>query len=406
MRILFAGHEGRYNRGCEAIICATQLMLRQGFTDPQFFLSSFEQVDDAKENWGNDLRIIPAKSTAIWEKYSLDWFLAKFYRRISKDKEWELVLKPIKKDLALSDVVLSVGGDNYTDDYVDYYDPLRYYLQLNRFVKSHKKKLVIWGASVGPFKKKERLKYIVDCLNLADLLTIRESKSFKYMQEIGVKNIQRVADPAFLLPIESVEDPVLKLVDNFEFIGFNMSPLIADYLADRGQNYVIKQCAEFLDGLLSKSDRKVLLLPHVFKADAANNDRVFLEKIREQMAQKSGCFLPEKDHNCKQLKFLISKCKYFMGARTHSTIGALSSGVPTISIGYSQKALGINEDIFGHLDYVLDYKNLSAVTLRDKFDFLVAKNSDVRSALVKALPGVKKLAWDNLVYLKELVDGA
>lgn len=405
MRILFAGHEGRYNRGCEAIICATQRMLRERMKDPQFVLSSFEYQEDSLSDWGDDLKIIPAKSNAVWTKYSFDWFLAKLYRRISRDKEWDLVLKPITRDIAAADVVLSVGGDNYTDDYVDYYDPLRYYLQLNRFVKDRKKKLVIWGASVGPFKKTERLDYVVECLNLADLLTIRESISFKYLQQLGVRNIQRVADPAFLLPVEPVDDPVLGHMKDSEFLGFNISPLIADYLSTKGKHYVVEECAKFLDEVLNNTNRQVLLVPHVFKKEPSNNDRIFMEQIRSSMAKKSRCHLPQKDYNCKELKFLISKCRYFMGARTHSTIAALSTGVPTISIGYSQKAQAINQDVFNHLDYVLDYKNLTSVTLKDKFDFLVSDESRARKSLELALPAVKDLSWRNFECLEKLIRG-
>lgn len=406
MKILLAGHEGCYNRGCEAIVCATQAMLRERLKDPQFVLSSFHHLEDAKANWAKDLHVIPAKSTALWEKYSPDWFLAKIYRRISQDKEWELVLKPIRKELAKADVVLSVGGDNYTDDYVDYYDPLRYYLQLNRMVKNHNKKLVIWGASVGPFKKQERMKYVVESMNLADLLTIREGRSFKYLHEIGVRNVRRVADPAFLLSTETVDDPVLDVMKDYEFLGFNISPLIADYLSDRGKDYVVNECATFLDELLSDRDIRVLLVPHVLSDNPSHNDRLFMEAVRERMKNASLCHLPIKDHNSRQLKFLISKCRYFMGARTHATIAALSTGVPTISIGYSQKALGINEDVFGSSDFVLNYKNFTAASLRERFDSLVTRESDIRQCLAKVMPGIKDLAWKNVTYLEELLDGA
>jgi polysaccharide pyruvyl transferase WcaK-like protein len=50
----------------------------------------------------------------------------------------------------------------------------------------------------------------------------------------------------------------------------------------------------------------------------------------------------------RQVKWVISKCRYFIGARTHATVAAFSTGVPTISIAYSKKARGINRDIFGH----------------------------------------------------------
>ncbi len=52
-------------------------------------------------------------------------------------------------------------------------------------------------------------------------------------------------------------------------------------------------------------------------------------------------------YNAKELKGYISRCRAFVGARTHSTIAAYSTGVPTLAIGYSVKARGIAKDLFG-----------------------------------------------------------
>ena len=60
-----------------------------------------------------------------------------------------------------------------------------------------------------------------------------------------------------------------------------------------------------------------------------------------------------------ELKGYISKCSFFVGARTHSTIAAYSSGVPTLVIGYSVKSRGIATDLFGSYEnYVLPVQEL------------------------------------------------
>lgn len=71
-------------------------------------------------------------------------------RRLPGEREWDLVYSSIRQDLKSADVVISVGGDNYTDDYG--FNSLKAYLLLNKFIKRRNKKLVIWGALVGPFK--------------------------------------------------------------------------------------------------------------------------------------------------------------------------------------------------------------------------------------------------------------
>ena len=54
-----------------------------------------------------------------------------------------------------------------------------------------------------------------------------------------------------------------------------------------------------------------------------------------------------------------------MGARTHATIAAYSTCVPTVVFGYSVKSIGIAKDIFGTTDhYVLP---VSGVTNSEQF---------------------------------------
>ena len=60
-----------------------------------------------------------------------------------------------------------------------------------------------------------------------------------------------------------------------------------------------------------------------------------------------------------EFKWIIARCAVFAGARTHSTIAALSSHVPTLSISYSAKAKGINRDIFGHLEHCIHVAELT-----------------------------------------------
>ena len=63
--------------------------------------------------------------------------------------------------------------------------------------------------------------------------------------------------------------------------------------------------------------------------------------------------------NAPQLKWVISNCKMFIGARTHSTIAAYSTCVPTLVIGYSVKARGIAKDLFGtDKNYVVPVQSL------------------------------------------------
>lgn len=96
--------------------------------------------------------------------------------------------------------------------------------------------------------------------------------------------------------------------------------------------------------------------------------------------------------NACQLKHVLAHCRFFIGARTHATIAALSTGVPTLSISYSIKARGINLDLFGHEKYVLPVSSLCADTLETGFLHLRNDEDDIRRALSKAIPEWKEKA--------------
>jgi hypothetical protein len=63
--------------------------------------------------------------------------------------------------------------------------------------------------------------------------------------------------------------------------------------------------------------------------------------------------------NAMELKWTLSRLDWFAGARMHATIGAFSSGVPTLGLGYSDKAQGVFAEC-GIGDEVADLRRLDA----------------------------------------------
>lgn len=92
------------------------------------------------------------------------------------------------------------------------------------------------------------------------------------------------------------------------------------------------------------------------------------------------------DLNAAQLKHSISRCRFFIGARTHATIAAISQGVPTISIAYSVKAIGINRDLFGDLDVVLPTPKVAFETLQAALERLFMHEIDLRAIIAQKVP--------------------
>jgi polysaccharide pyruvyl transferase WcaK-like protein len=121
------------------------------------------------------------------------------------------------------------------------------------------------------------------------------------------------------------------------------------------------------------------------------------------LKEKERVLVVGEKHNACQLKYIISQCDYFVGSRMHSTLASLSSMVPTLSIAYSPKYLGINNDIFGHTDYVIPVQELDGPKLIQKFSALKESSKDIIRHLEKHIPLQKALAEKGGEHLAEIL---
>jgi polysaccharide pyruvyl transferase WcaK-like protein len=78
---------------------------------------------------------------------------------------------------------------------------------------------------------------------------------------------------------------------------------------------------------------------------------------------------PECDH--REIKWLIGHCDFFLGARMHACIAALSQGIPAIGMAYSRKFAGVFESV-NVPELVTDLRKLSSSevleTTKDLFE--------------------------------------
>ena len=118
-----------------------------------------------------------------------------------------------------------------------------------------------------------------------------------------------------------------------------------------------------------------------------NDDRIPLRYLFDKFKDSSRVCMIE-DGNCCELKGYIARCRFFVGARTHATIAAYSTGVPTLVVGYSVKSRGIARDLFGtEENYVLPVQNLKTdADLVSAFRWLQCQEETIREHLVAFMP--------------------
>ena len=188
-------------------------------------------------------------------------------------------------------------------------------------------------------------------------------------------------DPAFYMkPKECLLD---ERFESKNIIGINVSPMIVSNESVAGITY--ENYKVLITYILDNTDSYIALVPHVVWE--SNDDRTVLRKLYEEFNGNKRLILVE-DHTAPELKYIISKCRMFIGARTHATIAAYSSCVPTLVVGYSVKARGIARDLFGTEDgYVLPVQNLQNENdLTEAFTWLASKEDAIKTHLMEFIP--------------------
>ena len=158
---------------------------------------------------------------------------------------------------------------------------------------------------------------------------------------------------------------------------------------------------ELINHILNTTDMTIALTPHVI--EDGNNDYEVLYKYYQEFKDTGRVILLPDNLNAIQYKGYIARMRFFIGARTHATIAAYSSFIPTMVLGYSVKSKGISKDIFGEEKLVLDIEEISdSNKLKARFDEMVREEEEIRQKLRQSIPNVKKMSYKAVEYLKEL----
>jgi colanic acid/amylovoran biosynthesis protein len=384
-KFYLTGHHTFSNRGCEAIVRSTVELLREQFSDIDVLVPSSNIAKDRAQWPGADsvgVEFVPAYSPFI-KRYWVH--LQQFPIPVLKRAGWPFPLpRWIRKTLKSVDYVLSVGGDNYSLDYL--FPSLL--MGLDRYAMDLRKPVVLWGASVGPFEREpDFLPVIHRHLERMAFIAARESITVKYLTKLGLANkTVHVADPAFVLTPEHIDVAPFWPEDSGKgVVGLNISPLLLRYRPrNEPQDKLLDEVAGFIRNAVVKRGLGVLLVPHVIPHDRAakNNDATFMAQLLPRLNDLGNHVQLMNDQlNAAETKYVISKCRFFIGARTHSTIAAFSSGVPTVSIAYSVKAIGINSDIFGDNQYVVNASDISQRLLTEQLAKLLDREDDLRAVI-------------------------
>lgn len=367
--VLLYNHGGCENHGCEAIVRATSELFDR-FGGAKSVLASATPEYDRTMN----LDRISDIFSWIISPYSLDRLINSVGFRLGMPRESEVARRhaPVIRKGRKCSVGLSVGGDTYC------YGRQEHLLVINGRLRKAGKPIVLWGCSIDP----ERIEgETLEDLRQYNLIVARESITAKALEQAGLP-VRRQCDPAFFLRKEEL--PLPEGFQEGNTVGINVSPLILSHAKDKGA--ALEAFKALIGHILEESDASVALIPHVTWAHDSDLDA--LGALKAEFADEKRVFVLPGDLNAMQLKGYIARLSALVTARTHASIAAYSTAVPTLVIGYSVKARGIARDLFGDEEgHLIPVQELaSAGQLIGAYDAMMARAEEEKAYLEAHLP--------------------
>ncbi len=375
-KILLYQHGGSRNHGCEALVRTTASLCREACgVNTRVLLCSNAAQEDHAYAVDKEVTLIPSKS--VLRRYRPQWALYQVNRRTVRSRQLEnyfLTEKTCLRAAKSCDLAIAIGGDNYC------YNKGIQFWPTDRMMKRQGCRTMLLGCSIEP---EDLDRAFVRHLSLFDAVTVRESISYEAMLAAGIPQEQMVLapDPAFTLEPKFRPLPTRFSPDNT--VGINVSPMIIGN--ERSAGVTMKNYMALMEYLLRETDFSIALIPHVVWG--YNDDREPLKRLYEPFVD-SGRVTMISDADCRVLKGYISRLRLFIGARTHATIAAYSSCVPTLVVGYSVKARGIARDLFGSAEnYVLPVQSLKEENdLVQAVQWMLDHEDDIRMQLHAVMP--------------------
>lgn len=284
------------------------------------------------------------------------------------------------------------GGDSFSD----IYGLKRFFLAFLPVltVILVKGSIVHFPQTYGPFRTCSARILARFLLRRSSAVIARDRESQRIAQEmVGPRlTVQLSPDVAFSLyseaPSEMLVEPRIlgKLPE--DTIGINVNGLMFNGGYNRDNMFGLKLdyrafLPDLVVSLLRDTEADILLVPHTIAASGdPESDNEACLKVRDTLPVElqSRVRIVTGDYDAHQLKGIIGQCDFFVGARMHSCIAALSQGVPCVGVAYSMKFGGVFDSV-GMLDWVVDGRVTDSARAIKSIQNLYQSRDSVREVL-------------------------
>lgn len=290
--------------------------------------------------------------------------------------------------------VLILGGGTLIQD-VTSTKSLHYYLGIIRCAKILKKKVMLYANGFNSMTSFKNIENTRDVLNKVDVITLRDEKSFKELENIGVNmpEIKITADPAFLIAPDDQGGEILAhygIAENKPLLG------IAVHKSKNNPKDFEEKIASFCDYAAEKYGLFPVFLPMEKRSDYS-----LCASIKNKMRSRSVVI--GTNYELPSVLSVMKQMHICVGTGIYSHIYSAISNVPMIGI-YDSKDWGLWEYMHGD-EYLVNIEEFSENNLKEHLDNISADYDSIKSSLKFNVRILRGKAKENREFIEKLIFG-
>lgn len=382
-KFLIAGYYGFKNVGDEAILSSIITSIRKQRETLDFIVLS-----------GNPLE--------TEEYYQVE---AIFWRNIPK----------IAAAIQASDIVV-LGGGGLFQDYGG--TPLintlltsshwgnSYYAGIGLLAKLYNKPFMIYSVGVGPLFTEDGKELTRLAFSVADVATVRDSKSKKLVASLGIKDedIIVTADPALSFA-STKKDARKKLQENGVKLEKNniVGVSVRNWKFGNGSNEWRDIVAVAIDRFINKYHVQVIFIPFDARDDSVETDYEVALDIVNKMESGDKVLLLNDTYHPEMICGFIACTNFVIGMRLHSLIFATKESIPVVGLVYDPK-VGSFMQSFNASDSALDIQTMSVDTLFSLIEKKWMQRNKIQKYLLATSGEREKRVQKNVFLALNLLD--
>lgn len=276
------------------------------------------------------------------------------------------------------------------------------------YAKWCNKPLAYFGRSFGPFSDETPDKALfkklsVNILKYFSFLSIRDKKTERIADSLGIKNYVSVVDSAFLdAPKVEIPLEIQKQIGDKYFVFVpNLLIWHPTFRGKLSKEEIIKFYCDVIEVLFCKYPScKAVMLPQTFNYGNYEGDDIHLFREIAAAKKDNRIVVVEDKYSSDIQQTIIADAQLMVGSRYHSVVFALNNATPFIALSYEHKISGLLETI-GKTDCMIDIETalFSQEGRRDVLRQLSEKIESAKSD-TKVRSVCKKMAADGFIGFK------